>query len=91
MDAGFGDGDGLLFHCFVDCDLVGDVHFVEFVDRADAAAVLNELALWLLIGALGGCHTANMRAPASMVNSPVSASFTTDAVKPAADEALPLV
>jgi len=36
-------------------------------------------------------HTASMRAPASMVNSPVSASFTTDAVRPAADEALPLV
>lgn len=36
-------------------------------------------------------HTASISAPASMVNSPVSGSFTTEAVKPAAEEALPLV
>lgn len=36
LDAGFGDGDGLLFHGFVDGDLVGDVHFVEFVNGTDA-------------------------------------------------------
>ena len=36
LDAGFGDGDGLLFHGFVDGDLVANVHLVEFVDGADA-------------------------------------------------------
>lgn len=35
--------------------------------------------------------TASISAPASIVNSPVSASLTTEAVKPAADEAFPLV
>ena len=54
MDASFGDGDGLLFHCFVDCDLVGDVHFVEFVDCADAAAVLAMLVSISLNKVLGG-------------------------------------
>jgi hypothetical protein len=90
VDAGFGDRDCLLFHGFVDCDLVADVHFVEFVDGADAAAVLFMLACCLGVFEVG-IHTANIRAPASIVNSPVSASFTTEAVKPAADEALPLV
>ena len=53
MDAGFGDGDGLLFHCFVDCDLVGNVHFVEFVDRTDTAAVLAGLVSISLNKVLG--------------------------------------
>ena len=35
-DASFGDGDGLLFHGFVDGGAVLVVHFVEFVDQADA-------------------------------------------------------
>ena len=35
-DAGFGDGDGLLFHGFVDGDAVFVAHFVEFVDADDA-------------------------------------------------------
>lgn len=42
LDAGFGDGDGLLFHGFVDGDLVGEVHFVEFVDGADAVVGEHE-------------------------------------------------
>ena len=40
VDSCFGDGDCLLFHCFVDGDLVANVHFVEFVDCTDAASVL---------------------------------------------------
>lgn len=36
MDTGFGDGDGLLFHGFVDGDLIRDVHLVELVNGADA-------------------------------------------------------
>lgn len=40
VDAGLCDGDGLLFHGFVDGDLVADVHLVEFVDGADSSAVL---------------------------------------------------
>lgn len=36
-DAGFGDRDGLLFHCFVDCDTVFVTHLVEFVDTHHAA------------------------------------------------------
>jgi hypothetical protein len=33
--------------------------------------------------------SASMSAPASIVNSPVSSSLTTDAVRPAAEEAFP--
>ena len=35
-DAGFGNGDGLLFHDFVDRRAVAVVHLVELVDAADA-------------------------------------------------------
>jgi len=42
LDTCFGDGNGLLFHCFVDCDLVGDVHLVKFVDRADSIVRKHE-------------------------------------------------
>lgn len=52
-DTCFGNGDGLLFHGFVDGDLVGDVHFVEFVDRADAAAVLKELVSYFIDRGIG--------------------------------------
>ena len=41
-DAGFGDGDGLLFHRFVDGGAVGVVHFVEFVDEARALVCEHE-------------------------------------------------
>ena len=34
--------------------------------------------------------SASMRAPASKANSPVSGSFTTDAVRPAAELAFPI-
>lgn len=43
VDACFSDGDGLLFHCFVDGDLVAHVHFVEFVDGTYAASVLVQM------------------------------------------------
>jgi len=35
LDASFGDGDGLLFHCLMDRHLVRDVHLVELVNRTD--------------------------------------------------------
>jgi hypothetical protein len=35
-DASFGDGDGLLFHCFVDGGTVFVVHFVKLVYEASA-------------------------------------------------------
>ena len=41
-DAGFGDGDGLLLHGFVDRGAVLVVHFVEFVDQAGAAVGEDE-------------------------------------------------
>ena len=37
VDSGFGNGDGLLFHDFVDGDAVDVRHFVEFVNADDAA------------------------------------------------------
>lgn len=45
MDTGFSDGDRLLFHCFVDGDLIADVHFVKFVDCADTATVLYIISI----------------------------------------------
>ena len=44
LDAGFGDRDGLLFHGFVDGDLVHEVHFVELVYGADAVVGQHESA-----------------------------------------------
>ena len=41
-DAGFGDGDGLLFHDFVDGGAVAVVHFVKLVDTADAVVGEDE-------------------------------------------------
>ena len=35
VNASFGDGYGLLFHGFVDSDLVRDIHFVKLVDGAN--------------------------------------------------------
>ena len=35
-DAGFGDGDGLLLHSFVNRDSIVFPHFVEFVDAHHA-------------------------------------------------------
>ena len=35
VNARFGDGYGLLFHGFVDGDLVRDIHFIKFVDGAN--------------------------------------------------------
>lgn len=45
MDASLGDGDGLLFHGFVNSHLITDVHFVELVDGTNAASVLKS---WLV-------------------------------------------
>lgn len=42
LDARLGNRDRLLLHGFVDCDLVGDVHFVEFVDGADTVVGEHE-------------------------------------------------
>ena len=36
-DARFGDGDSLLFHCFMDGDAILVAHLVEFIDADDAA------------------------------------------------------
>jgi hypothetical protein len=36
LDTRLGDRDGLLLHRLVNGDLVGDIHLVELVDRADA-------------------------------------------------------
>ena len=36
LDAGLGDGDGLLLHGLVDGNLVFDVHLVKLIDAADA-------------------------------------------------------
>lgn len=42
LDAGLGDGDGLLLHGLVDGDLVGDVHLIKLVDGADAVVGEHE-------------------------------------------------
>ena len=44
LDASFGDGDGLLFHRFMDRDLVRDVHLVELVDCTDAIVCQHQRA-----------------------------------------------
>ena len=44
LDPSFGDGDGLLFHRFVDRDLVGEVHLVEFIDSTDAVVCQHQCA-----------------------------------------------
>lgn len=44
LDTGFGDGDGLLLHGFMDGDLVGQVHLVKLVDGADAVVGEHESA-----------------------------------------------
>ena len=36
MNTSLGDRNSLLFHCFVNSDLILDIHFVEFVDRTDS-------------------------------------------------------
>ena len=36
LNARLGDGDGLLFHGFVNGDLISNIHLVKFVDSADA-------------------------------------------------------
>ena len=41
-DSGFGDGDGLLFHDFVDGGSIRLVHLVELVDAADSIVGENE-------------------------------------------------
>jgi hypothetical protein len=43
MNAGFGDRDCLLFHGFMDSDLVTDIHFIKFVDSTDAATILTSI------------------------------------------------
>lgn len=63
VDAGLGDGDGLLFHGFVDGGLVFGVHLVEFVDAADAVVGEHESAgldaEFAAVGVFvdGGCET----------------------------------
>jgi hypothetical protein len=38
----FGNGDGLLFHGFMDCDLITNVHFVKLVNGTDAVVGEHE-------------------------------------------------
>lgn len=42
MDTSFGDGNGLLFHGFVDGDLVRDVHLVKFVNGTNPVICQHE-------------------------------------------------
>jgi hypothetical protein len=42
MDTCLGDRDGLLFHGFVDCDLVLRVHLIELVNAADTMVSKHE-------------------------------------------------
>lgn len=42
LDSSFGDRDGLLFHGFVNGDLIRDVHLVELVDGADSVVGEHE-------------------------------------------------
>ena len=77
LDARLGDGDGLLLHGLVDCDLVLDVHLVKLVDAADAVvrqhqrarldAKLVALAL-LAAGAAGGGAEAGAAAGGGQVS-----------------------
>jgi hypothetical protein len=53
------------------------VHFVEFVDAADSVVSKPE-KIRIIMG------RRYIKAPASMQNSPVSGSFKTEAVRPAA-------
>jgi hypothetical protein len=71
-------------------DLVRHVHFVEFINAA------NALQKRVIINNLLSLHgevtlSASIKAPASIENWPVSSSLTTAAVRPAAVEALPEV
>ena len=42
LDSGFGDGNGLLFHCFVDGYLVANVHFIKFINGANTIVCEHE-------------------------------------------------
>lgn len=42
LNTGLGDTDRLLFHGFVNRDLITDVHLVEFVNRADTIVCKHE-------------------------------------------------
>ena len=44
LNASLGDRDGLLFHGFVNGDLIFNVHFVELVDATDAVVGQHESA-----------------------------------------------
>ena len=92
-----GDADGLLFHRFVNCNLVFNVHLVKLIDAAhtvggSARCSATGIAVPTktqqnIYRRNANLLSASMSAPASMPNSPVSLSFTTLAVRPAADEA----
>lgn len=76
-------------------DLVANIHLVKFINGTNAAPIL-ELRVSDIVekGKDSGKVsqlTASIKAPASIVNSPVSGSLTTEAVKPAAEDAFPLV
>jgi hypothetical protein len=105
-----GYADGLLFHRFVNRNLVFNVHLIKLVNAAHTVGGVSEAKCnWYVV--LQGLNrlqphdkkqkhrktstnwknanllSASISAPASMPNSPVSLSFTTLAVRPAADEA----
>ena len=42
MNAGLRDRNGLLFHSLVNCDLIRDIHLVEFIDGANAVVCEHE-------------------------------------------------
>ena len=42
LDAGLSNRDCLLFHSFVDSDLIGNIHLVELVDGADTVVSQHE-------------------------------------------------
>ena len=74
LNTSFGDRDGLLFHSFVNGDLVGNVHLVEFVNGADSIVRKHERSRFdgeftsLLVFDNSGCKTRSRRSLARGVD-----------------------
>jgi len=58
LDASLGNGDGLLFHGFMDGNLIPWVHFIKFVDATNTlkeGSNVNNICVWERCGGWGGC------------------------------------
>jgi hypothetical protein len=57
VNPGLGDGNCLLFHGFVDSDLVCNIHLVELVNSADSSSVLRVLLVKILANDPSGTYS----------------------------------